>query len=270
MIDEIKQGLEVISPKENLEADVSYYAAERKSYLDLLKQNYLNDSTETGMQQYISLLNNENDIESKYELVFAKISNQDYEGALSTLSSLENMIDIEKYPEEADRHAKMTNLIPVLITIESTHPKWEELSDNDRNLLINLSETDNTVTGSLATACRMVLDTGFVYSEPIYIPTDRPLKMSLPVKSKVAIANEQHIKISPNPANDYIAIECNFEGVGNNLRLQITDAMGKTVLEKELGKAQQIIDIRKFAKGSYYCTVYNNIKAFDTVKFIKK
>lgn len=85
-----------------------------------------------------------------------------------------------------------------------------------------------------------------------------------------AIANEQHIKISPNPASDYIAIECNTEGVGTNLRLQITDALGKTVLEKELGKAQQIIDIREFAKGSYYCTVYNNGKALDTVKFIKK
>ena len=86
----------------------------------------------------------------------------------------------------------------------------------------------------------------------------------------LAVTNEQHIKISPNPASDYIAIECNTEGVGNNLRLQITDAMGKTVLEKELGKAQQIIDIREFAKGNYYCTVYNNGKALDTVKFIKK
>ena len=180
------------------------------------------------------------------------------------------MIDREKYPEEADRHAKMTNLIPVLITIESTHPTWEELSENDRNLLINLSETDNTVTGSLATASRMALDAGFVYSEPIYLPTDRPLKMSLPKKGKTTVTNEQHIKISPNPASDYIAIECNTEGFGNNLRLQITDALGKTVLEKELGKAQQIIDIRAFVKGSYYCTVYNNGKALDTVKFIKK
>ena len=86
----------------------------------------------------------------------------------------------------------------------------------------------------------------------------------------LAVTNEQHIKISPNPATDYIAIECNTEGVGTNLRLQITDALGKTVFEKELGKAQQIIDIREFAKGSYYCTVYNNGKVLDTVKFIKK
>jgi hypothetical protein len=253
-----------------MQADISYYASERNTYMNLLKQYYLNDTTEIGIQQYISLLENENDIESKYELVFAKISNQDYEGALLTLTAIGTMIDNELQPEEADRHAKMTNLIPVLITIESTHPKWEELSDNDRNLLINLSETDNTVTGSLATACRMVLDTGFVYAEPIYIATDRPLKMASPKKGKTAIANEQQIKISPNPATDYIAIECNTEGVGNNLRLQITDAMGKIVLEKEFGKTQQIIDIREFAKGSYYCTVYNNGKAFDTVKFIKK
>ena len=253
-----------------MQADISYYASERNTYMNLLKQCYLSDTTETGMQQYLSLLDNESDIESKYELVFAKISNQDYEGALSTLSSIETMIDREKYPEEADRYANMTNLIPVLITIETSHPRWNDLSENDRNLLINLSETDNTITGSLATACRMALDAGFVYAEPIYIPTDRPLKMSLPKKGKTAVVNEHYIKISPNPATDYIALECNIEGFGTNLRLQITDALGKTVLEKEFGKAQQIIDIREFAKGSYYCTVYNNGKALDSVKFIKK
>lgn len=182
------------------------------------------------------------------------------------------MIDREKYPEEADRHAKMTNLIPVLITIESTHPRWNDLSENDRNLLINLSETDNTVTGSLATASRMALDAGFVYTEPIYLPSDRPLKMASPKKGKTAIANEQHIKISPNPATDYIAIECNTEGVDNNLRLQITDAMGRKVYEKELTdyESQHIIELKNFAKGSYICTIYNNGKPIQNTKFIKK
>ena len=54
--------------------------------------------------------------------------------------------------------------------------------------------------------------------------------------------------------------------------MQITDALGKLVFEKEItdSKTQQIIDIRDFAKGSYYCTVYNNGKALDSVKFIKK
>ena len=269
-IDEIKQGLEVISPIENMQADISYYASERNTYMNLLKQCYLSDTTETGMQEYISLLDNENDIESKYELVFAKIGNQDYEGALLSLTAIEAMIDNEMQPEEADRYAKMTYLLPVLISIETTHPKWGELSEDNRNLLINLSETDNTITGSLATSSRMSLDTSFVYEEPIYMPSNKPLKMALPKKGKTAIANEKQIKISPNPATDYIAIECNTEGFCNNLRLHISDAMGKTVLEKELGKAQQIIDIREFAKGNYYCTVYNNNKPLHSVKFIKK
>jgi hypothetical protein len=78
--------------------------------------------------------------------------------------------------------------------------------------------------------------------------------------------------IYPNPATDYIAIECNFESVGNNLRLQITDAMGKTVLEKELtaAKDQQIIVVKDFAKGNYICIIYNNGKPFQNTKFIKK
>lgn len=53
--------------------------------------------------------------------------------------------------------------------------------------------------------------------------------------------------------------------------MQITDALGKLVFEKEItdSKTQQIIDIRDFANGSYYCTVYVNGKSLQNTKFIK-
>ena len=100
-------------------------------------------------------------------------------------------------------------------------------------------------------------------------PPDTTLQRRAIIK-KSKITTDKSLKIYPNPANEFVSISYNVTVLTNALRLQITDAMGKTVLEKELGKAQQIIDIREFAKGSYYCTVYNNGKALDTVKFIKK
>jgi hypothetical protein len=255
-----------------MQADISYYASERNTYMNLLKQCYLSDTTETGMQQYLSLLNNESDIESKYELVFAKISNQDYEGALSSLATIEGMIDAEKQPEETDRLAKMNHIIPVLNSVESGNKTWETIEQSEKDYLIELSENDRSIVGSIATAARMQFEPNFVYEEPIYMPGEIPLKMAKPKKLNNSIINESTLKISPNPAVDYIEVSYDITGVINGLKMLITDAMGKTVLEKELtaAKDQQIIVVKDFAKGNYICTIYNNGKPNQNTKFIKK
>ena len=83
----------------------------------------------------------------------------------------------------------------------------------------------------------LCFDTKFVYNEPIYIPKDEPLKKAITKKANKPLTSISYLKISPNPANEYITVLYNINGTVNGLRLFITDAMGKTIYEKEMNKA---------------------------------
>ena len=65
---------------------------------------------------------------------------------------------------------------------------------------------------------------------------------------------------------------CFLKRAINGLNMQITDAIGRKVFEKELidSKNQLIIVVKDFAKGNYICTIYNNGKPIQNTKFIKK
>ena len=270
MIDEIRQGLEVSSQIETLQADISYYENEQKSFFNLLKQSYLSDTTGNGMQNLIQLLSSQNDIESSYELIFAKVLSEDYEGAAITLSLIENKINAELQPEELDRFEKMNSILPIIISVSIGNSTWNTISESDKNVLINLSESDRGITGAIATAARLKFDSLFVYQEPIYIINDNLLKMAN--GKKITKIQSDVFRVYPNPANDYIELFYNFNMGSGNLHLIISDALGKNILEKILNAEsnQLLLSIKDFAKGNYFCTLYNNGKQLKTIKFVKQ
>ncbi len=161
---ELEMGLEVISQREELEAEVSYYAAERKIYLDLLKQYYLADTSANAMQNLQLLISFESDIDSRYELVFAKIANNEFTAANTILVNMESSL-----PEndlEISKYNKMRDIVPIIIQLYSGETDWGGI---DQNIVNELSETDEDLPASLARAIRMHYDESYTYSEPIYV-----------------------------------------------------------------------------------------------------
>ncbi|MEI6823526.1 MAG: T9SS type A sorting domain-containing protein [Bacteroidota bacterium] len=263
---------DTVSPRQILEANVSYYTSQRKTYLNLLKNYYLTDTTGNSLNYLTDLLSNETDNESKYELMFAQISKQDYDGAYTTLGNIGSNIDPEKQPEEMTRLLNMSLIIPILVNVETGEDTLENLPEYYLNAIIDLSDNYRSLAGSIATALRMRIDTNFVYNEPIYTYDDETLKMAKPIrKDHKLLSNESYLKINPNPANEYIIISYNISGTVNGLSISITDAMGKTVYAKQLNKAsdEQLLLINNYAKGNYICTIFNNGKPIKSGKFIK-
>ena len=271
-INEIMQVINDIAPRDTLEAEVSYCDAERKTCLDLLKINYLSDTTGNSFNLLIDLLSNETNIESKYELVFAQISKHDYNGAYTTLDNIGNQINPEKQPEEIARLLNMSLIIPILVNVESGEDTLENLPEYYINAITDLSTNDRGLAGSIATALLLRIDTNFVYNEPIYTYEEETLRMAKPIKkTKKTLTEETYLKINPNPANEFITVSYNINGDINGLRLFITDAIGKTVFIKQLNKAndEQMLIIKNYAKGNYICTLFNNGKIVKSKKFIK-
>ena len=263
---------DTVSPRQQLEANISYFASQRKTYFDLTIKYYLADTTGNSLNYLKDMLSSETDIESQYELVFAQIKKQDYDGATTTLENIGYFVNLKNQAEEIERYNKMSSIIPILVRVE-TDNSWDYVSETDKDTLIYLSENDRGLPGSIARALRLQFDEKFVYNEPIYTYEDETLKMAKPIrKTHKALSNESYMKINPNPADEFIIISYNINDAINRLRLFITDASGKTIIEKELYKAkdQQMQTVKNYAKGNYICTLFNNGKPIKSVKFIKK
>ena len=264
---ELKQGLEMISPLENLEADVSYYAAERKTYQDLLKQYYLADTTATALQDLQQLLAAETDIDSRYELIFAKLANNEYQAANTILENMESTL-----PEndmEVSKYYKMRDILPIIEQLNSGEATWETI---DKSKVIDLSENNDELPGALAKAIRMHYDESYTYAEPIYVNENIELKTAATdkINKPVAKTDKHSFKVSPNPANDFVVISYELNKNMNGLRLIICNALGKIVYEKGLNKPKDelLISLKDFVKGNYIATLFNNGNVINSAKIV--
>lgn len=252
---ELEEGLEKISPREELEADVSYYASERKTYLDLLKQYYLADTSASAMQNLQQLLSAESDFESRYELVFAKIANNEYTAANTLLENMEAVLPEDE--AEINRYYKMRELIPFVIQLYSGSTEWENI---DQSRINEISESEGEdLPASIARAIRLQFDESYTYAEPIYVNESLESKSTSATKinRNKAIDNKQSLKISPNPANDFIIAEYKIDKTAKEVLLLISDMQGRLQMKKQLSTIsnQALIDIRNLQNGSYNCTI---------------
>jgi len=76
------------------------------------------------------------------------------------------------------------------------------------------------------------------------------------------------IKIAPNPTNSTVTIQYDFPNE-QNLRLQVTDIVGKVIFEQELisNKNQLLLDIN-WTSGLYFCQFLNNGKVLGQTKLV--
>jgi len=253
-ITELKQGLEVISPRENLEAEVAYYATERKTYLDLLKKYYLDEDSETATQSLLQLLSEETDIDSRYELAFAQLANNDAEAANTTLDNIAQILPEDEAAIE--KYNQLRQVFPIIGKIECEGKTWDELDGNDRETIIGLSDNNNELPGMLAKSVRLRFDSQYIYEEPIYVDEENEeLKMaSIPKINKPQYNSSQLFALSPNPANEYIIAEYSNTNA-KEIVLQIYDIQGRLQLTQQLKNTtnQALIDVRKLTNGTYQC-----------------
>ena len=90
-----------------------------------------------------------------------------------------------------------------------------------------------------------------------------------PSLSLHTIESHTSIKIAPNPSSNFVLIS--FPSYTTSAKIQIVDALGKIVLNKEIviNSNEYLLDIERISQGMYYLSIINgNIK--NTYKIIKK
>lgn len=196
----------------------------------------------------------ETDIVSRYELVFAQIANKEGSLALETLENMESILpenDIEMY-----NYYQMKDLLPEIVKLNCDEIDWGAI---DQSLVIALSENNEDLPGALAKAIRMHYDESYTYAEPIYVNESIASKSTTASKisKSAAITDNQNLKVSPNPANDFLIAEYPFEKSVNEALLVITDMQGRLQMKHKLKTTtnQALIDVSSLKNGTYHCTI---------------
>lgn len=232
--------------------DMTTLYRELKSDTSLI---YLADTSASAMQNLQQLLSAESDFESRYELVFAKIANNEFTTANTLLENMEAVLPEDK--AEINRYYKMRDIIPFVIQLYSGESEWENI---DQSRINEISESEGEdLPASIARAIRLQFDESYSYAEPIYVNESLESKSTSATKinRNAAIADKQSLKISPNPANDFIIAEYKIDKAAKEVLLLISDIQGRLQMKKQLTTVsyQALIDIRNLQNGSYNCTI---------------
>ena len=270
-LDELKQGADIVSPREQLEAQVSYYAQQRQLAVNELKYMYLSDSiAQYPTDSLIALLSTDIEATSEYQLAEYYLMKGDF----STCDNiLENIPAKYAYrEEEQNNYLDYRAYIDILKDIVYKDKDLTELNEDQRNKLNYLAETNQGFVSAYARSILSIVDERYNYEEPVFLPDgENPRKMAKP-KNKQILKAENLLQAFPNPANEFIIVEFNITDKVNNPRLEIIDAIGRKVqtIELQTAKGQKMFQTQEMAKGLYHCYLINDNKIIRQVKISKE
>ena len=248
---------DTISPRQQLESNITYYATERKSYVDLLKQYYLANPLGLNTDNLIQLLAGESDINSLYELAYFYISKNDSKNLSDVLSSIPQMIDPNDQAE-LDKFSEMTQLMPIIFNLENGIETIDSLNADEQSYVYNLAENNDNLPSMLAKAIRMQIDTSFHYDEPIYVADTLQTKSKIIKKTNKPLNTTETLNMYPNPSKDYVIVDYRNNTPTKEVLLVITDMQGRLQKKMLLNVkfSQNLVDVHNFVNGMYNFTIF--------------
>ncbi len=248
---------DTISPRQQLESNITYYATERKSYVDLLKQYYIANPSGLNTDNLIQLLAGESDINSQYELAFIYISKNDQKSLTNVMSAIPQMIDPNDQAE-LDKFSEMNKLMPIIFNLENGIETIDSLNVDEQSFVYNLTGNNDNLPEMLAKAIRIQTDTSFHYDEPIFVVDTLQTKSKTIKKTPKQLNTKETLNIFPNPAKGYLIVDYRNNTPAKEILLVITDMQGR--LQKKIllnvKFTQNLVDVHNFVNGMYNFTIF--------------
>ncbi|MFV0500186.1 MAG: T9SS type A sorting domain-containing protein [Bacteroidales bacterium] len=220
----------------------------------------INDTNGYNITNYRNEINKIRNIEAKYELVESYIETSDYILARNILNSLLEDPVYSKYNEEG-----INDYLLLLEILEDRDSITNQIIIDNR--LIDLSQLPSRA-GAKARAYLNFYDDNTNY-HPVLIAEPSNKSKAIRVKPNINNMFDANIKLSPNPAKDYITFTYDLPPK-NIYTVSIYDSKGKEVIVKKLNsnKGVQSIELKNLRSGAYYYTIKDNNKVIKTDKII--
>ena len=267
MIQQIEGGLSILGQKEKLEFERTQY---RKNYdkhlFELIEiYNIYSDSLPNADIKIVDLLNLRTQPEYLLMLSEHYAAKNDFTMANNSLNRILTECDIPRH--ERNEYANLQNYYSFYSSLISNQNF--DLFDLDSITIAELNQFESYggLAGGKARAI-LLMNNASSYIEPIYLPipsmTPKKQVVSIPVENNYSFA------IYPNPANNYINIEYNYEDNEGDLGFAIIDNLGRIIYRTNLQNKQDVVlyDTEHLTEGLYYCIIYAGSKRLFNTKII--
>ena len=268
-VEELSDNSDTLAPREQLEAQIAYYAQEYANTIDQLKRICVEDTTGIfGIDSLKSILINEFVPYCDYELASVYLQEGNFDQYRSVLSAMPVKYNFND--AQLPTYHNYVDYFQILETLITNNMDYTVVSSAQKAKLYELINCDNFVAAYARTILYMV-DTTFTYNEPIYIP-DEPLRISKPFKKHLKAKENILLNVYPNPAQDYFIVEFDITDKLSQAVIEINDITGHKIQDVLLNtnKGQKLINTKQFAKGIYICCLKNNGKNIGQSKVVIK
>jgi len=267
LLAEVLLGQYIVAAKEKLEAYLAYYKHRRSTALKYLKQLYRNDTVNAwAHDSLIFLLESENGLNEKYELVFEYIAMDNWTAANNLLGSLPASYLMNTQQQEI--YQEMQQFTGVLLNLHQMDSTIYNMPGTLKTTLYDLADNSQSFPGAIARNILIEVD-GYDYTEPVILP-EASLKsgnivFDLP---NIKTFTPEYVKIYPNPALDYIIVELNT-GNATGAVISLFDNQGKQIQRVNIPAQQQhyVLGLKDIPTGMYVVKVDCNGKNLGSKKF---
>ena len=271
MMDQIMEGKKYLGAKEILETKIqSWQQIRSKAKADLMREFLLDTSMISPLDSVIAFLENETDLESRYDLALAQWNNSDPAGSLTTLNNIPLLFILNE-----NQDVILENYLAyfgILQTISDSNWQTNQMDSVSVSMLFYLKESGNPMLNALA---RGLLVSGefFKYFETITFPDISKSSNILPDQHKEisTINKEEKLWLFPNPAGDYIIAYYDLDPKYKSGEIQVIDLKGNLLKSYFIrsGKDQMVIDLKDYPGGLYLISLHSRNQVIDSNKISK-
>lgn len=268
---EINNAQTGISPRQELEGEISYYQAEATKINNEIIRLLLFDFSTDGKENFkdvtdflqIDEVNNTN--RENQLLVNAMMANQDFTAAQQKLSG------IHSNPENAD-----------FCKLNSTVISCQQFIEKELVLLTNMglqqhvNDVANATTDKLeVTSAKMLkevvgLSPLSLVNIEMVIPPSSSQRMAQTMNNSGILVEDVIVNIFPNPTDGQFTLSHNLDIVNGSILMVVYDLMGKEVLSKTINESEQIVNVNLLKSGIYFYKVIQNNNIIKSDKLMIK
>jgi hypothetical protein len=258
MMDQIMEGVDITGAKEAIERNLAGWKHKRGEHFTNLYRHYLYNGVnpQAATDSLEMLLSGDNSLNSKYGLAMLYAGKGDYISMNAVIGSIPGTFALTSVEQAV--HQDYTALCGILQQLDGSLP--EEGTAQGSTLML-LAEEEEYFPG--ACARNLLIAAGLLqYQEPIILPD---LTKSSKVRGGSYGKGQERpdmLKVSPNPAKDFIVVDYNTDGKKGEILLTVTDMKVYTVHSETFtsGRDQVVVGTTGWEKGTYVVSLTVNGK----------
>jgi len=266
---QILQGKSIVSIREELESVLTGYHQQKARAFNKLVRFYRNDTENPSISsnQLVLLYQQDNSLNSKYNLVMLHFERGEIQAALNVLGNIPGQFSFDG--DDLSNHQQMVSFCNIYSDLLNNGKSLTEADSSQIEQLIQLESVQQGIASVYARNVLLALGE-IIYEEPILLPDNS--KSAQAYNEYINLVNTQspkQIEVYPNPTDDYIIISYKLEMEKPGYTIEISDINGYNLKTIDVAEKlnQLAIDIKDWKPGVYITTLFFNGNPVENVKF---